>query len=228
VHSNIKAWEVPESDAELMDVVQQGYSLPSGHAAMTLALYGSLARETRKRWMWCIAIIIPLLVGMCRFIVGVHYPTDVLAGWAIGLLALGFSALMEKYVKKEWMRFAILGLVTIPGIFWCSSRDYFSGLGALFGLFLALPFESKYVKFEDTRNWVYMVLRVVGASVIYFALDKLLKMPFTAEFLNNGTLGANLIRSARYMVTVFVIMGVYPMCFRLFHRKGNAETTAKA
>ncbi len=218
----VKAWQLAESDADAMDVVQQGYSMPSGHSAMSLSLYGSIAWEVKKRWMWFIAIILPLLIGLSRFIVGVHYPTDVLVGWAVGLLGLGFGALLQKYVKKEWVRFAILGAVTIPGIFWCSSRDYFSGLGCLIGMFAAFPFEKKYVKFQDTRNWVYMVLRVVGAAAIYFALDKLLKMPFSKEFLNNGTLVSNLVRAARYAVTVFVILGLYPMCFRLFHRKENA------
>ena len=151
-----------------------------------------------------------------------------LAGWGIGLLALAFGAALQKYVQKEWVRFAILGLVTIPGIFWCTSRDYFSGLGALLGLFAALAFEQKFVKFEDTRKWLFMVLRILGACVIYFGLDKLMKMPFSTEFLNSGTLSANLVRTARYMVTVFVIMGVYPMCFRLFHRGENAQTAAKA
>ena len=224
----VQMWELPEADAHPMDVVQQGYSMPSGHSAMSLALYGSLAAEVKKRWMWCVAIILPLLVGICRFIVGVHYPTDVLAGWGIGLLALAFGAAMQKYVPKEWVRFAILGLVTIPGIFWCTSRDYFSGLGALLGLFAALAFEQKFVKFEDTRKWLFMVLRILGACVIYFGLDKLMKMPFSTEFLNSGSLSANLVRTARYMVTVFVIMGVYPMCFRLFHRGENTQTAAKA
>lgn len=218
----VEIWHLTEPDAPAMDVVQQGYSLPSGHSAMSASIYGSIAREIRKKWLWILAVLLPLFIGISRFIVGAHYPTDVLAGWAIGLLSLGFGALMEKYVKKEWVRFAILAALTVPGIFWCTSRDYFSALGTLFGLCAALPFEKKYVRFEDTRNVLFMILRVIGAGAIFFMLDKLLKMPFTTEFLNSGTLPANLIRAARYMVMVFLIMGVYPLCFRLFHRGEKA------
>ena len=143
----------------------------------------------------------------------------------MSLLALGFGALLEKYVKKEGTRFLILALVTVPGVFWCNSRDYFSGLGSLIGLMIALPFEGHFVKFEDTRNWKYMILRVLGAGILFFLIDKGLKMPFTPEFLNSGTAMSFLVRTIRYIVLVFVIMALYPMCFRLFHRK---EKAAKA
>jgi len=221
----VAIWQLAEKDAAPMDVVQQGYSFPSGHSAMSTALYGRLAWDVKKRWMGFLAVALPLLIGVSRFIVGAHYPTDVLAGWGIGLLALGFSALLEKYVKKEGTRLVILALVTVPGVFWCNSRDYFSGLGSLIGLMIALPFEGHFVKFEDTRNWKYMILRVLGAGILFFLIDKGLKMPFSREFLNSGTAMSFLVRTIRYIVVVFVIMALYPMCFRLFHRK---EKAAKA
>lgn len=207
-----------EADADAMDVVQQGYSFPSGHSAMAVACYTSIAREIRKKWMWFLAVIIPLLIGLSRFAVGVHYPTDVLAGWVVGLLAFGFGLLMEKYVKKEWIRYAILLAITLPGIFWCTSRDYFSALGLLIGMTAAVPFEKKYVNFQDTRNVWAMILRVVGAFAIYAVLNKVLKMPFSTEWLDSGTLGANLVRSARYAIILFLIVGIYPKCFPVFEK----------
>ena len=221
----VAVWQLSEPDADAMDVAQQGYSFPSGHSAMSTAIYGRMAWEVKKRWMAFLAVILPLLIGVSRFIVGAHYPTDVLAGWAVGLLALGFGRLLEKYVKKEGTRLLILAAVTVPGVFWCSSRDYYSGLGALIGLLIALPFEGHFVRFEDTRNWKYMILRVLGAGALFFLIDKGLKLPFTKEFLNSGTALSFLVRTVRYAVLVFVIMALYPMCFRLFHRK---EKAAKA
>lgn len=217
----IKALSIVEADADPMDIIQQGYSFPSGHSATAVSVYGSIAREVKKRWMWIIAAAVPLLIGLSRFAVGVHYPTDVLAGWGIGLLALGFGILLEKTVQKEWIRYAILLAVTVPGIFWCTSRDYFTSLGLVIGVVAALPFEKKYVNFQDTRNILAMILRVVGAFAIYFILNTLLKMPFSKEFLDSGTLGANLIRTARYAVLLFAIMGVYPKVFPLFEKIGK-------
>ncbi len=76
----IKVLQVVEPDADPMDIVQQGYSFPSGHGAMAVSMYGGIGMEVRKRWMWALAIIIPILIGASRITVGVHYPTDVLAG----------------------------------------------------------------------------------------------------------------------------------------------------
>ena len=214
----IEARSIVEPDANPMDSVQQGFSFPSGHCATSVATYGTIARDLRKRWMWFVAVAAPLLIGLSRFMVGVHYPTDVLAGWGIGLLAIGFSVLMEKRVKQEWLRYVILLAITLPGIFWCTSRDYFSSLGVLIGMIAALPVEKKYIKFQDTRNVWAMILRVIGAFAIYLVLDKVLKLPFSKEWLNSGTLVPNLVRTARYTVILFVVIGVYPRVFPLFEK----------
>ena len=114
----VNALSIVEPDADPMDIVQQGFSFPSGHCASAVAVYGGVARELKKRWIWIVAVVIALLIGVSRFIVGVHYPTDVLVGWVIGILAILFSILMEKVVKQEWLRYVILLAISLPGIFW--------------------------------------------------------------------------------------------------------------
>jgi undecaprenyl-diphosphatase len=67
-------------------------SFPSGHSMMSaityLTLGALLARvQTRKRlkaYLLCLAIFLTLLVGISRVYLGVHWPTDVLAGWTVG------------------------------------------------------------------------------------------------------------------------------------------------
>ena len=223
-HESVRMLQIPETDAAAGDVIQQGYSFPSGHAAMSVAMYGILCREARKKWLWAISAVLVLLIGISRFAAGVHYPTDVLAGWGIGLITIVFIEILWKKVPKEWMRFAILAAVTLPGIFWCRSRDYYSGLGALTGMMIVIPYERKYVNFQDTRNIWAMILRVAGAMAIYLVMNTLLKMPFSKEYLNSGEMGANLIRSARYAIILFVILGVYPRIFPLFEKIGRKST----
>jgi undecaprenyl-diphosphatase len=70
------------------------YSFPSGHAMTTAAVYGMigvvLAREHR-RLRRTIAAAVPalvFLVGLSRVFLGVHWPTDVLAGWAAGTILM--------------------------------------------------------------------------------------------------------------------------------------------
>ncbi len=220
----IKALSIVERDANPLDSVQQGFSFPSGHCAMSVSIYGTIVREIRKKRMLFLAVALPLLIGLSRFMAGVHYPTDVLAGWTIGLLAICFCILMEKLVKKEWLRYVILLMISLPGIFWCTSRDYYTSLGVLIGMTAAIPFEQKYVQFKDTRNVWAMLLRIIGAFAIYLALDKVLKMPFSKDWLNSGELGANLVRTARYAVILFLAVGIYPKCFPLLEKIGKKKT----
>ena len=152
------------NSASLDDIAAQGYSFPSTHSASTTALFIPLANEVKKKWMWIIAIAIPFLVGVSRAITGMHYPTDILAGWALGLAGAGIVLLLEKKVKNEWIRHLILLVSVLPGIFFVRTEDYYTSLGLMIGLVAAIHFEAKYVDFKDTRNIWAMILRVAGAG----------------------------------------------------------------
>jgi undecaprenyl-diphosphatase len=82
-----------------------GYSFPSGHATVTAALFFTLAmiycrhhqdNHTGKMLAMGAAAFVVLLVGISRVYLGVHYPSDVVAGWAAGgLLALVIAILLR-------------------------------------------------------------------------------------------------------------------------------------
>src|SRR5579859_3114040 len=79
-------------------------SFPSGHAAMSMAVLLILALAantwlTRSKWYWALcAIFLSLLMGTSRFYFGVHYFSDVLAGWGIGIVSACIYLLLR--VKK--------------------------------------------------------------------------------------------------------------------------------
>lgn len=70
-----------------------GLSFPSGHSTISAALYLTLAvliartLERRRLRVYVVAVGVGmmLLVGITRIYLGVHYPTDVLAGWTVGI-----------------------------------------------------------------------------------------------------------------------------------------------
>ncbi|MCW2924590.1 MAG: rane protein, partial [Thermoleophilia bacterium] len=71
-----------------VDVLAAGFSMPSGHAAASSAFAASLVLATFPgRWRR-IALVLGVLfagtVGLSRVVAGVHYPTDVVAGWCLG------------------------------------------------------------------------------------------------------------------------------------------------
>ncbi|MFW5968578.1 MAG: phosphatase PAP2 family protein, partial [Persicimonas sp.] len=80
-------------------------SFPSGHATVAAVVYLTLAiliarfvKSRRQRlYVMLIAFLLVVIVGWTRVALGVHYPTDVLAGWALGLVWSLFSWLLVDY-----------------------------------------------------------------------------------------------------------------------------------
>jgi undecaprenyl-diphosphatase len=83
--------ERPHVVPHLMDVSSQ--SFPSGHSMMSSVVYLTLgallaqtmARRREKLYLIGCALLLTVLVGLSRLYLGVHYPSDVLAGWAAGV-----------------------------------------------------------------------------------------------------------------------------------------------
>ena len=224
-NEGIQCLKKVDSKADLYDISAQGYSFPSIHATKAVTMYTGLGVYTKNKILMILGFVLPLLVGISRFALGVHYPTDVICGWLIGALILFLIPFLKKKIKNRWVFYAVLVLATVPGWFYCKSTDYFTGFGFLIGFILATEFEARFVKFETTRNVLRWVLRLGIGIGLYFVVNTLLKLPFGSDFLNSGTTLALAVRAIRYFIITFVILGVYPLLFRLgdkIFKKKNA------
>jgi membrane-associated phospholipid phosphatase len=75
-------------------ITDLSFSFPSGHAVGSMVVYGFLAHILAKAWpqsqhyIYAIASVLVLAIGLSRLYLGVHYPTDIIAGYGIGFLWL--------------------------------------------------------------------------------------------------------------------------------------------
>ena len=88
-------------------VTEDSYSFPSGHAMATMALAASLVvLAWGTRWRWASVVtgaVYVVAVGVSRMYLGVHYPSDVLAGWSVSVLWVAVVVVVLACVEA-WQR----------------------------------------------------------------------------------------------------------------------------
>lgn len=67
---------------------ETSFGVPSGHSQIGAGFWGMVAATVRKAWAWILALLLIVLIGLSRLYLGVHFPHDVLVGWALGFLTL--------------------------------------------------------------------------------------------------------------------------------------------
>ena len=213
---SIKCLRAPTTtEGDVYDIAVQGYSFPSGHSTNAAVIYGSFPFFYKHKALKIAAFLLPFLVGLSRVILGVHYPTDVLIGWLMGYGSIFIIMGLSKLIKKKEILFLVVFLFCALGMLFCKTEDYYASLGVMAGFFLAVIFEEKFVFFENTRNPLYVVLRIAGGVLGFAILNYVLKLPFSEAFLKGGSYLALLVRFVRYTLIVFILLGVYPKLFRV-------------
>jgi undecaprenyl-diphosphatase len=90
-------------------VDERGFSFPSGHALLGMTAWGILAvlvMRSRlplnvRRGVVAVLAVLIVLIGLSRVWLGVHYPTDVLAGWTAGAVIVLLYARLTRRVSPE-------------------------------------------------------------------------------------------------------------------------------
>ncbi|MFP4281136.1 MAG: phosphatase PAP2 family protein, partial [Opitutales bacterium] len=104
---SLYARERPEITAHLME--EASLSFPSGHSTMAAVVYLTLAvmvaefqeRRRLRVYLMGYAGILVGLIGMSRVVLGVHYPSDVAAGWTLGVLWASGTWLAVRLAKRR-------------------------------------------------------------------------------------------------------------------------------
>ncbi len=106
---NVFARARPELWKQIVDV--RYYSFPSGHAMVSLVIYGLIGYllatylKHLSGWIVSITALLVIMIGFSRLYLGVHWPTDIIAGYAAGLVWLSTCILgLEVWRNRGFYR----------------------------------------------------------------------------------------------------------------------------
>lgn len=96
-------------DAYFDFALPSSYSFPSGHSLSSFCFYGILAwlitarmkNKAAKIAVWTFAAALVFLIGLSRVYLGVHYPSDVLAGYAAGIVWVVTVGLGDFFLERK-------------------------------------------------------------------------------------------------------------------------------
>ena len=188
-------------------------AFPSGHAQTSITFWGAMLGVLRGPIRIAAFIVIPLLVGLSRVYLGVHFPTDVLGGWALGGLILilfnAFSARIEVLLGglNLQLRLIVISLVALGMNALMPSDTMLSG--AFFGSAAGFALASRNLRFDSRGSMAQKALRyIVGIAftlVLYLGPKLFLDDAFPSQ--------QALVRFLRYaLVGIWVAYGA-PWCF---------------
>ncbi|ACC84485.1 phosphatase PAP2 family protein [Nostoc punctiforme] len=88
-------------------IYEKSFSFPSGHALGSMVLYGFIAHELAThyprfaKFIYSLTVILIAAIGISRLYLGVHWPTDIIAGYGVGFLWLMICITMLKLQKLK-------------------------------------------------------------------------------------------------------------------------------
>lgn len=192
-----------------------GGGMPSGHTQNALFVWGYLYKWFQARWFRVIAIALIILVPLSRVYLGVHFPTDLVGGYAIGLvlllLIIRFEDPLVSWVSGLGLGFQLLAAIVCPLLMLWLYPDPLANeiviCATLMGGATGLAFKQRYLTFQMAPGWMKRALSYVLGIFILFLIYFGLKLLFS------GLEPTSLFRFVRYALIGFYTVFIAPWMF---------------
>ena len=208
---NIKCIYANVPDQDPLNFKIQGYSLPSGHSMLATNLFLAIPIYVRNIQYIAVGLVGVLIVALSRVGLGVHFPTDTIAGFIIALaIILILSRIFDRIENRTYLYLGIIALSLI-GIVFCPEISYIKYVALASGISLGFLFEEKYVNFENPKSRRDAIVRFVGAIILFALLFVLI--PKIAG-------NTDLIKCIEYSLFTFIMLAIYPLTFKKIDRDG--------
>lgn len=164
----------------------EGFGIPSGAAQTVILLSGILLNSVRKRWAWILCINYVFWISLSRVYLGVHFPSDILGGWIIGLLLWALYTYgrppFEKWLVKLSLLMRFLLSQLIPLLLWAivpkASRLIILTLTVGMGICLAAYFKILLSIPKNRKIFLFRSLIGVAGTFFFAFISENLWQPF--------------------------------------------------
>ncbi len=155
-----------------------GGGLPSGHTQSAVVLWGYLASQFRRTWLWVVAGSLIVLIPLSRVYLGVHFPTDLLGGYLLGAALLLLYIRLEPGVE-EWLKDRNMGVQLLVALALSSLILLLSPrveayqvrtAAALMGMGAGFVMERRWIRFDSGGNWRKRALRLLCGMMVLVLL----------------------------------------------------------
>jgi len=201
-----------------------GYSFPSGHTQSAAALFWSIGTQMKKKVLFTICFIIPVLVALSRIYLGVHSLIDVVVSLLITFIIVHVIAYLmreETPSRKKNIVFSALIMVIAIKVIIIALVQYHTGRidfhnvsdslkisGGAIGFAIGMFIEREYIKFPvKAQSLLAQIVKCVIGIGSVLTVQEVLRWNFEAGFVND---------MFRYFVLIIWITIIYPLAIKRF------------